>query len=237
MFFTLKKYAKTNSLVEITSKVVNNPLKPFKLLVQERKLLKLLENISNSDKEKIKQVLRELHDDENYWRRIKNCNNDLKSRGFEKGAMFDESDLIYSIVRLKNPNEVVEVGVANGYSTYALLKALDVNENGKLLSVDKTVKENDKCAETWESTVIPADKKPGWVAPDKLKTKWDMIQGNIEDNLKVLSKTVKESPEVILYDADMNYLEDTFKILKEDREEIILIVDDYHNGSQSSLID
>ncbi len=237
MFFILKKYLKTNSLVEIASKVVENPFKPFKILIQERKLLDLLENISDSDREKIRQVLEELHGDDDYWRRIKNCNNELKSKGFEKGAMFDESDLIYSIVRLENPDNVVEVGVANGYSTYTLLKAVDANDNGRLVSVDKTVKENSDCAEDWESTVIPADKEAGWVAPDKFKKRWELIQGNIEDNLSVLSDKVKEPPKIILYDADRNYLEDTFKTLKRDGEEIILIVDDYYGGSQRSLVD
>ena len=236
MFFILKKYVKTNSLVDIASKVVDNPLKPFKLLIQEKKLLDLLENVLNSDREKIKRALDELHDDDDYWRRIEDCNNYLDSEGFEIGAMFDESDLIYSIVRLKNPDNVVEVGVANGYSTYVLLKALDANNKGNLMSVDKTVKKNDECAENWQSTVIPSHKEAGWVVPNELKTRWELIQGKIENNLEELSDKLNESPEIILYDADANQLEDTFKTLNENGGEIILIVDDYDSDAKRDLI-
>jgi predicted O-methyltransferase YrrM len=44
--------------------------------------------------------------------------------------------LIYAIVRLVKPDRIVETGVANGHSTFFLLRALDLNQRGKLYSID-----------------------------------------------------------------------------------------------------
>lgn len=44
--------------------------------------------------------------------------------------------LLYGIVRQTRPSTVVEVGVADGRSTFVILAALDANQHGRLVSVD-----------------------------------------------------------------------------------------------------
>lgn len=48
-----------------------------------------------------------------------------------KGGLF-----VYTYLRLKRPNVVLETGVANGYSTGIILEALNKNNHGKLYSVE-----------------------------------------------------------------------------------------------------
>ena len=56
--------------------------------------------------------------------------------------------LIYDCVRLTKAEKVIETGVAYGWSSLAILKALNVNKNAMLYSVDmpypRKKNENDK---------------------------------------------------------------------------------------------
>ena len=44
--------------------------------------------------------------------------------------------LLYDCVRLSKAKKVIETGVAYGWSSLAILKALSLTKNGKLFSVD-----------------------------------------------------------------------------------------------------
>lgn len=60
-------------------------------------------------------------------------------RGLESvpmAATREESLFLYSLVRLREPERVVETGVASGVSTYFILKALHENGHGTLTSFD-----------------------------------------------------------------------------------------------------
>lgn len=70
------------------------------------------------------------------------------------------SFFLYALVRLRAPEVVVETGVANGHSTFFLLKALHANGRGKLHSFDvvsgvgKLLKDDDK--QRWNLRLLPA---------------------------------------------------------------------------------
>ena len=49
--------------------------------------------------------------------------------------------LLYDCVRLSKAKKVVETGVAYGWSSLAILKALSLTNNGKLFSVDMPYQE------------------------------------------------------------------------------------------------
>ena len=61
-----------------------------------------------------------------------------------RGAMGDEADLLYCLVRLIKPAVMVETGVGAGYSTAHILAAMDMNNGGMLYSVDYHT-ENNQC--------------------------------------------------------------------------------------------
>jgi predicted O-methyltransferase YrrM len=50
----------------------------------------------------------------------------------EHGSAF----LLYALVRSFKPSVVLETGVANGHSSFYILRALDANEHGQLHSID-----------------------------------------------------------------------------------------------------
>ncbi len=73
------------------------------------------------------------------------------------------SFVIYSLVRLLKPHYIVETGVANGHSTFFILKALKKNQKGTLVSFDVSPKigallrEGDK--ERWQLIVLKKNYK------------------------------------------------------------------------------
>mgnify|MGYP001626460673 CR=1 FL=1 len=79
---------------------------------------------------------------------------------------------IYLIVKKYKPKLMVETGVANGVSTYFILKAMHENKMGKLISIDYPnynpkgyINEDGKP----DAVFIPQGKEPGWLIPTKLK--------------------------------------------------------------------
>lgn len=54
----------------------------------------------------------------------------------ELGTLFT----LYSFIRVFQPEQVVETGVANGQSSFAILKAMELNNKGKLISIDISTK-------------------------------------------------------------------------------------------------
>lgn len=91
-----------------------------------------------------------------------------KNFGSERSTQF----ALYTLVRTTLPNIVVETGVANGESTFVLLKALQANNRGKLYSID--VFED-------VGTVIDETMKEGWdlrILPKNNRKRFlELIQG------------------------------------------------------------
>lgn len=85
--------------------------------------------------------------------------------------------LQYIAVRALRPKTIVETGVANGVSTSYLLLALEKNGVGMLHSI-----------EIGDRAYLPEGKEPGWIVPDWLKPRWDLLIGDSRELLpKVLS--------------------------------------------------
>ena len=107
---------------------------------------------------------------------------------------FDEHyyKALYIIVRLEKPDIVVETGVFNGYSSYAILKAMQLNRNGYLYSVD-----------------LPSPnlngRKPGWIVPDELKNRWTVKLGKSSDILGPLLDILPQV-DIFLHDSEHTYV-------------------------------
>ena len=70
---------------------------------------------------------------EELQRRIKDIPTD---RVWDASFMNESAFLVYYIIRKKCPNFIVETGVSRGLSTFFILKALEKNNKGSLLSFD-----------------------------------------------------------------------------------------------------
>lgn len=73
----------------------------------------------------------------------------------EHGSAF----LLYALVRSFKPSVVLETGVANGHSSFYILRALDANEHGQLHSIDCSAEVgsllSDQEKERWQLHVLP----------------------------------------------------------------------------------
>ena len=84
--------------------------------------------------------------------------------------------LLFFIVKYIKPNIVVETGVAAGFSSYAILKAIEENKKGRLYSSD------------FPYFRIPnPEKYIGIIVPEKLKKSWDLLIDG--DNINPVSYT------------------------------------------------
>lgn len=72
-------------------------------------------------------------------------------------------DVLYTLVRARRPRRVLETGVANGYSSLAILTALDDNDAGRLVSTDLP-------------GVIGADDLVGRAVGDPSHPRWTLLR-------------------------------------------------------------
>jgi predicted O-methyltransferase YrrM len=92
------------------------------------------------------------------------------------------------VLRTLRPAVAVETGVCNGVSTAFLLLALDANGAGELHSLDlpEIAGEDYEPGTFWDGkggAVIPADREPGWMIPERLRKRWHLTLGRSQDEL------------------------------------------------------
>jgi hypothetical protein len=96
------------------------------------------------------------------------------------GTDWEEAQVLYSLTRLLKPDAVVETGVAGGITSAFILTALRDNARGTLFSIDlPTVGLVSDGLEYWR----PPENKPGWLIPDPLRVRWNLILGGAQDKL------------------------------------------------------
>jgi len=115
---------------------------------------------------------------------------------------------LYALCRSLEPAVVVETGVASGVSSAYILCALDRNNRGELFSIDvpwHTVTENWKPHFTDEDMrAHPIEKQSGWIIPDYLRNRWQLLLGKSSENLPPLLKKI--SPiDVFFHDSEHSY--------------------------------
>lgn len=100
----------------------------------------------------------------------------------------------YAIVRVARPDTVVETGVAWGYSSAAILQALEVNGSGHLYSVDLPAFRPN--AEVLSGAAVPA----------RLRTsgRWDLFLGPDRRMVPRLLKNI-DAIDLFFYDSDKTY--------------------------------
>jgi predicted O-methyltransferase YrrM len=101
---------------------------------------------------------------------------------------YGEGLRLYAVLRKLQPAVAVETGVCNGVSTAFLLLALDANGAGELHSLDlpEIAGEDYEPGTFWDGkggAVVPAGKEPGWMVPDRLRTRWQLTLGRSQEEL------------------------------------------------------
>lgn len=82
---------------------------------------------------------------------------------------------IYMLVRLLKPGQVLETGVANGASSYFILRAMELNGRGALTSIDIGAAKGEG--------FVPESREIGWLVPESLRGRWTLEIGSSRDLL------------------------------------------------------
>lgn len=100
---------------------------------------------------------------------------------------------LYFLVRKMKPKDVVETGVAAGYSSAGILSAMQKNGSGRLYSSDFPY-----------FRLEDPEKYIGYVVDDRLKTGWELhIEGD-RNNIPLIKKSL-DSIDIFHYDSDKSY--------------------------------
>ena len=138
----------------------------------------------------------------------------FKTKDIEKGSTggtfsFKEG-ILFALIRKYRPDAIIETGVAQGVSSYTILSALDANSKGELTSIDLPNR-NPTHYNYYDGTVdrvfTPQELTPGWLIPDRLKTRWTLRLGKSEEILPMVDKTI----EMFLHDSEHSYKNMTFE--------------------------
>jgi predicted O-methyltransferase YrrM len=116
----------------------------------------------------------------------------------------DTAPVLYPIVRAVKPDTVVETGTAAGLSSSMILQALNRNMNGHLYSIDMPLETVAWTDGTHVRKVrMSENRASGWAIPQRIRSRWTMIEGRSADILPDLVK--KFNVDLFLHDSDHSY--------------------------------
>ena len=96
----------------------------------------------------------------------------------------------YAVIKLLKPEVVVETGVGAGVSSWTILKAMDENGSGRLISIDLP---------TPNTELLP---EVGYLVPRDLRDRWDLRTGPSQ---KLLPQTLKELGKIDIFQHDSRH--------------------------------
>jgi predicted O-methyltransferase YrrM len=105
----------------------------------------------------------------------------------------DGKKLLYLAARVQRPRVAVETGTFNGAGTSFLLAALEANGAGRLLSFDVSA------ARDALGIPIPAGRTPGWLVPERLRGRLELVLG---DTRRTLAPRLAAEREIELFVHD-----------------------------------
>ena len=131
-------------------------------------------------------------------------------------------EVVYFLTRLTKPKNIIETGVAAGFTSFAFFEAIKKNNMGKLYSSD------------FPYFRLPNPEKfIGIIIPNELKINWNLFIKGDENNILEIKKKIN-SVDLIHYDSDKTYSgRKHFMELVSDlvHRQTFLIMDDLHDNS------
>ena len=129
--------------------------------------------------------------------------------------------IIYEIIRRKKPKNILETGVAYGWSSYVILLGILHNKIGKLISVDLPY------------PLLNEKKNIGILVPKHLRRNWTLIFDKDYNGIKKAIKKFNLKIDLFHYDSDKNYsakLRNLFLVWKHLSKDGIIICDDINDN-------
>lgn len=189
------------------------------------------------DELNLKDFTCELDKDSNFLSDINlmiNKNNIFKKRNFFSIYEFSVyRNFLYSLIRNKKFNLVLETGVLHGLTSAWILKALKDNDNGKLISIDLPRRDwkdffgNKLFGPGGEAEFEIKNEEPGWAIPLNLKNYWELYLG---PSSKYLNKILADYEiDLFIHDSDHSYDVMQFECETiQKKKNIDLVIDDHY---------
>ena len=99
--------------------------------------------------------------------------------------------LIYALLRELQPCVAIETGVLHGMTSAFMLRALQRNQSGRLISIDlPSYPAHGPANRDGYVAVLPSQQPPGWMVAPELRERWDLRLGASADVLPSLSLPV-----------------------------------------------
>ena len=206
----------------MVNKVKKRFIKDAGLISKEKNISWLRKNCSSFEDYAIKT-------DKELWKETKEACNRIRDEGEKKlktitydlggGGHFY---LLYFLVRKNKPKNIIETGVAAGFSSSAILNAIKKNKAGRLSSSDFPY-----------FRLNNPEKYIGFVVDDSLKKDWNLhVKGDVNNIPEILTEIKKV--DFLHYDSDKSYEGRDF-VIKQVRlnqsEPFVLMLDDIQDNS------
>ncbi|MBA7479591.1 hypothetical protein ES707_15025 [subsurface metagenome] len=158
-------------------------------------------NLTNMDNKEVERYISEITSKQEFHEHIQ-----------EKLSYFDDKEFtaieadrtlritLYVIVRKLKPRIIVETGVSGGVSSAYILCALEENKYGKLYSIDLPFED----LPFEERKIFPPGEQSGWVIPDYLKDRWELVLGKSYEKLLPLLEELRVI-DIFLHDSEHSY--------------------------------
>lgn len=111
----------------------------------------------------------------------------------------------YVMTRLLKPDIIVETGVNTGNSSAFILCAMEHNQHGKLYSIDlPNIDVELTPGGRRQKDGVPEDKKTGYMVPDNLRSRWELLLGDAKDLLPELLPKLPKM-DIFIHDSLHSY--------------------------------
>lgn len=183
-----------------------------------------VEKLLGLKKDTLRDMILELAEDRPFLqyvnRKVEMAAEDIRRRGM-KGTVgvFNYGPLLYALIRVFKPSVMIETGVASGTSSACVLKAMQVNGKGRLISIDLPAGDtvnSEYTAFQWNRkgsfgpTLVTEDFSTGYAVQDTLKDRWKLVLGDAKVELPRLLKEAGPV-DVFMHDSEHSYEHMTFE--------------------------
>ena len=156
----------------------------------------------------VRKFLKESNEVVNYERSV------LKSGRYWQISK-DEVRSIYSIIRQREPDTVVETGMGPGVSTTSILSAM--KNKGRLVSIDPGLPYG------------KGDREVGFIIPSTLRSRLEHVKGTSSEKLESVLESMKKL-DIFFHDSDHTYQNVMFElktVWPKVRRNPLILVDNY----------
>jgi predicted O-methyltransferase YrrM len=120
---------------------------------------------------------------------------------------------LYCLTRLKMPALVVETGVLHGLTSRFILRALEKNGDGKLISIDlPSYHDTGPSNQDGYNDTLPPMREPGWIVRDKdALSRWQLVYGSTAEELPSIIAS-NHQIEIFIHDSEHTYQTMSFEL-------------------------